>query len=153
MPEYPHNAKFLSAIQRDLAVWRIESESGAAEGTVEASTWQPFLAALKDPKIYLLIFMNMMSQCQGSIANFFPSIVSSLGYDRVRSLLLTAPPYVLAGFVYYLISWYSDVRIKLTGCTNPGVRRADFMLNRSCSARTLCIRSSSFLSPSPAQCI
>lgn len=109
MPEYPHNAKFLTPIQRDLAVWRIESESGAAEGTVEPSTWQPFLAALKDPKIWMLIFMNMMSQCQGSIANFFPSIVQSLGYNRTISLLLTAPPYVLAGGVYYMISWYSDV--------------------------------------------
>lgn len=75
MPEYPHNAKFLTPIQRELAVWRIESESGAAEGNVEVSTWRPFLAALKDPKIWMLIFMNMMSQCQGSIANFVPSIV------------------------------------------------------------------------------
>jgi hypothetical protein len=37
-PEYPHNAKILTPIQRDLAVWRIESESGAAGGTEDVST-------------------------------------------------------------------------------------------------------------------
>jgi hypothetical protein len=109
MPEYPHNAKILTPIQRDLAVWRIESESGAAEGTEDVSTMRAFAHAFTDPKLYLLIFMNMMSQCQGSIANFFPSIVQSLGYNSTLTLVLTAPPYIFAGFMYYLISWYSDV--------------------------------------------
>lgn len=111
MPEYPHNAKILTPIQRDLAVWRIESESGAAEGTEDVSTMRAFAHAFTDPKLYMLIFMNMMSQCQGSIANFFPSIVESLGYNRTLTLVLTAPPYIFAAFMYYLISWYSDVSI------------------------------------------
>ncbi|UPX09829.1 uncharacterized protein EKO05_0000510 [Ascochyta rabiei] len=37
MPEFPHNSKTFSPIQYDLAVWRIESESGAAEGTEDES--------------------------------------------------------------------------------------------------------------------
>jgi hypothetical protein len=60
MPEYPHNAKILTPIQRDLAVWRIERESGAAEGSDNQGTWVPFRDAFKDPKLYMLIFMNMM---------------------------------------------------------------------------------------------
>lgn len=108
MPEYPHNCRFLSPVQRDLAVWRIESEAGAAEGTEDESVLRGFAKALSDPKLILLILCNMLSQGQGSIANFFPSLVASLGYSRTISLLLTAPPYILAGGVYYAIMFYSD---------------------------------------------
>ena len=92
MPEYPHNARMLSQLERDMAVWRIESEAGAAEGTEDVGTLKGFVMALTDVKVrpsngsqvrhcaeqrlqvYLMIFCNMMSQGQGSIANFFPSI-------------------------------------------------------------------------------
>ncbi|KAM0750917.1 MFS general substrate transporter [Meredithblackwellia eburnea MCA 4105] len=108
MPEYPYNAKILTPIQRDLAVWRIESESGAAEGNEDVSVLKSFGLALLDPKLIMLIFANMLMQCQGSIANFFPTIVQSLGYNSTLTLVLTAPPYIFAGFVYAGITWYSD---------------------------------------------
>ncbi|KAF2625129.1 MFS general substrate transporter [Macroventuria anomochaeta] len=111
MPEFPHNSKILSPIQRDLAVWRIESESGAAEGstkTEDESVLKGFKMAITDPKLLLLIFCNLLSQAQGSIANYFPTLVASLGYKGTTSLLLTAPPYILAGIVYYWLMWYSD---------------------------------------------
>ncbi|KAK5045434.1 hypothetical protein LTR84_009298 [Exophiala bonariae] len=110
MPEYPHNSRMLSQNERDLAVWRIESEAGAAEGNENESVLKSFVKALTDPKLILLILCNMLSQAQGSIANYFPTIVASLNYSRTISLLLTAPPYVLAGIVYYGIMWYSDKR-------------------------------------------
>ncbi|KAL1306430.1 hypothetical protein AAFC00_005130 [Neodothiora populina] len=108
LPEYPYNARMLKPIERDLAVWRLEKEAGATEANENIGAWKGFLIGLKDPKLYVIIFMNMMSQVQGSIANFFPSIVNTLGYGKYETLLLTAPPYVLAGFVYYGITWYSD---------------------------------------------
>jgi MFS family permease len=108
MPEFPHNSRFLSQLERDLAVWRIESEAGAAEGTENESVMKGFAKALSDPKLILLILANMLSQVQGSIANYFPTLVDSLGFSSTISLLLTAPPYVLAGGVYYVIMFYSD---------------------------------------------
>ncbi|CAO2654425.1 Nn.00g111580.m01.CDS01 [Neocucurbitaria sp. VM-36] len=108
MPEFPHNSNILSATERELAVWRIESEAGAAEGTENESVLKGFGKALSDPKLLLLIFCNLLSQGQGSIANYFPTLVHSLGYTGTISLLLTAPPYILAGFVYYWLMWYSD---------------------------------------------
>ncbi|CAI7661456.1 unnamed protein product [Penicillium glandicola] len=108
MPEFPHNSRILSQIERDCAVWRIESEAGAAEGTEDESVLKGFVKALKDPKLVLLIFCNMMSQTQGSIANYFPTLVSSLNFSSTISLLLTAPPYILAGAVYYVLMFYSD---------------------------------------------
>ncbi|KAL9480224.1 hypothetical protein ACSS6W_005010 [Trichoderma asperelloides] len=108
MPEFPHNSRILSQIERDLAVWRIESEAGAAEGTENETVVRGFAKALSDPKLLLLILCNMLSQAQGSIANYFPTLVASLHFSSTISLLLTAPPYVLAGFVYYFLMFYSD---------------------------------------------
>ncbi|KAE8368078.1 major facilitator superfamily domain-containing protein [Aspergillus caelatus] len=108
MPEFPHNSRILSQIERDLAVWRIESEAGAAEGTENESVLRGFRKALSDPKLLLLIFANMLSQTQGSIANYFPTLVASLNFNNTVSLLLTAPPYILAGAVYYVLMYYSD---------------------------------------------
>lgn len=93
LPEYPYNARILKPVERDLAVWRLEKEAGAGEANEEIGTMKGFLLGLQDPKLYVIIFMNMMSQVQGSIANFFPSIVNTLGYDHYETLLLTAPPY------------------------------------------------------------
>ncbi|EHK23080.1 uncharacterized protein TRIVIDRAFT_53812 [Trichoderma virens Gv29-8] len=108
MPEFPHNSRILSQLERDLAVWRIESEAGAAEGTENETVLRGFAKALSDTKLLLLIFCNMLSQAQGSIANYFPTLVASLNFSSTISLLLTAPPYVLAGFVYYVLMFYSD---------------------------------------------
>ncbi|KAL4908306.1 hypothetical protein BDW74DRAFT_188420 [Aspergillus multicolor] len=110
MPEFPHNSRILSPMERDLAVWRIESEAGAAEGSEDTPLLQGFVNALKDTKLLLLILANMLSQVQGSIANYFPTLVSSLGFGETVSLLLTAPPYILAGGVYYGIMYWSDTR-------------------------------------------
>ncbi|KAH7084776.1 major facilitator superfamily domain-containing protein [Paraphoma chrysanthemicola] len=112
MPEFPHNSKkFLSQAERDLAVWRVESEAGAGEAAAheeKESVLKGFSKALADPKLLTLIFCNLLSQAQGSIANYFPTLVRSLGFNSTISLLLTAPPYILAGFVYYWLMWYSD---------------------------------------------
>lgn len=110
MPEYPHNSRMLTQVQRDYAVWRIESEAGAAEGSEKESVLRGFTKALSDSKLLLLIFCNMLSQAQGSIANYFPTLVDSLGFSSTISLLLTAPPYILAGAVYYCLMYYSDRR-------------------------------------------
>ena len=51
-PEYPHNARMLKPIERDLAVWRLEQESGAGEAHDESTgTWSGFKLAIRDPKV------------------------------------------------------------------------------------------------------
>lgn len=107
MPEFPHTSSILSQTEKDLAVWRIESEAGAAEGREQESVKKGFANALADPKIFFLIFCNLLSQAQGSITNFSPTLVSTLAFNSTISLLLTVPPYVLAGGVYYVIMFYS----------------------------------------------
>lgn len=82
-PEYPYNARMYTQQERELAVWRLEREAGSAEGKEDIGTWEGFKIGMRDPKLYALIFCNMMSQFQGSIANFFPvSLRSALSRTR-----------------------------------------------------------------------
>lgn len=50
-PEYPHNAKMLTPMQRDLAVWRLRQEAGAGEGEEQISHTKAFVSAATDPKV------------------------------------------------------------------------------------------------------
>src|SRR5436305_618249 len=46
----------------------------------------------------------------GSVTNFFPTVVATLGYNNIISLLLTAPPYVLCVITAFLNAWHADPR-------------------------------------------
>lgn len=44
----------------------------------------------------------------GSITNFFPIVVDSLGFSNTITLLLTCPPYVVAVIVVMVNAWHAD---------------------------------------------
>lgn len=44
----------------------------------------------------------------GTVGNFFPTIVKTLGYSPVISLLLTAPPYILCVITACFSGWHAD---------------------------------------------
>lgn len=113
MPEYPHNARLLNPTERDYAVWRLELEAGAGEAHEDTSTLGGFKQAMLDPKIWAMVWCMGMSQAMGSTINFFPSIVETLGYGRIQTMLLTAPPFVFGAILIYIISWISDVSLTL----------------------------------------
>ncbi|CAK7246175.1 MAG: hypothetical protein STHCBS139747_007798 [Sporothrix thermara] len=72
MPEFPHNARLLTPVERDFAVWRLEMEAGAGEAHEETTMWQGFKLAMMDPKIWTLVWCGGMGQAMGTIVNFFP---------------------------------------------------------------------------------
>jgi hypothetical protein len=147
MPEYPHRAKILTPVERDYAVWRLECEAGAGEANEDTTTLGGFKLAILDPKVWALVWCMGMAQAQGSTVNFFPSIVQTLGYNRINTMLLTAPPFVLAAMIFWIISWISDVRqlSRYSYCHLP-----TFVLTILASAKTPCIPSSSAASASPS---
>lgn len=44
----------------------------------------------------------------GSVTNFFPTVVETLGFSSTISLLLTAPPYVLCVCTALFNAWHAD---------------------------------------------
>ncbi|KAG7531750.1 hypothetical protein FFLO_04119 [Filobasidium floriforme] len=99
LPSYPSKTKFFSEEQRRLAVWRTTQDAnGEPDEGGETSLVKGAKLVIKDWKILMLIFQQMFISCSQSFSYFFPSIVKSLGYDRNKTLLLTAPPYLFAFF-------------------------------------------------------
>jgi len=43
-----------------------------------------------------------------SVTNFFPTVVETLNYGKIETLLLTAPPYCLAVITAFINAWHSD---------------------------------------------
>lgn len=44
----------------------------------------------------------------GTVTNLFPTVVATLGYSDVDSLLLTVPPYILAVIISFCNAWHAD---------------------------------------------
>lgn len=98
---HPYNATSLSGAL-NLKPEPLKPSNGA---TLSGLCFKPY-----QTQNLLMIFCNMLSQAQGSIANYCPTLVKSLNYSSTISLLLTAPPYILAGIVYYGIMYHSGRR-------------------------------------------
>lgn len=44
----------------------------------------------------------------GTVTNLFPTVVGTLGYSNIISLLLTVPPYVLGVMTTFINAWHAD---------------------------------------------
>ncbi|KAF2655464.1 retrograde regulation protein 2 [Lophiostoma macrostomum CBS 122681] len=108
LPNYPSNTMWLSEEERALAVWRLDRElDGQTDEAQKSTVIDGFKMAVSDLKVYLLVFIQTAAVVSMSFTYFFPSIVSTLGYPRVETLLLTAPPYFMAFLFSILNSWHS----------------------------------------------
>jgi hypothetical protein len=98
LPNYPKKTRWLTVEEREFAVWRLTEEAGGVEDDDGSSIWKGALMALADPKVYLLILLQLSLLVGMAYTYFFPTIMKTLGYNNIITLLLTAPPYFLAFF-------------------------------------------------------
>ena len=54
------------------------------------------------------MIMLLMIGSSSSVTNFFPTVVATLGYNKIISLLLTTPPYLLAVIASIANAWHAD---------------------------------------------
>lgn len=105
LPDNPLTTKWLSPEQRLLAEARI------AKDTVGHKTQTSAVAGLKeaasDGKVWLFAFMQHMHLAANGFKNFFPTAVETLGFNRTITLVLTCPPYLIAGAIAITYSWSS----------------------------------------------
>ncbi|KAK2059142.1 MFS general substrate transporter [Colletotrichum caudatum] len=108
LPDFPANTKWLTSQEQQLAVWRMEVDA-AGEKDWTSSSSQPLFDGFKmiivDPINWILVLIVYGAASSLSIGSFFPIIVGSLGKDRITTLLLTSPPYLLACIVCAAVSW------------------------------------------------
>ncbi|KAL9116195.1 MAG: hypothetical protein Q9227_000566 [Pyrenula ochraceoflavens] len=110
LPNFPRTTPWLTPEEKQLAIWRLEEDIG--EDDWVDSAHQTFLhgakLAAEDIKMWILMVMLFGIVASGSVTNFFPTVVATLGYDNIQSLLLTAPPYVLAVITAFTNAWHAD---------------------------------------------
>jgi hypothetical protein len=78
------------------------------EGGENEDTFYGLKLALTDGKVYALMAILFGELSSASFTNFFPTVVATLGYNRIISLLLTTPPFVIAVFTTFLNSYHAD---------------------------------------------
>ncbi|GAB7349704.1 hypothetical protein MBLNU459_g0445t3 [Dothideomycetes sp. NU459] len=110
LPNFPRTTKWLTEEERQLAVWRLQEDIGVDDwvNSGEQSFWHGMKLAFLDVKMWILMVMLFGIVASGSVTNFFPTVVKTLGYGNIESLCLTAPPYVLAVITAFLNAWHAD---------------------------------------------
>jgi len=110
LPNFPRTTTWFTEQERELAVWRLEEDIGQDDWV--DSKHQSFKTGIKlaftDAKTYVLMVLLFGIVAAGSVTNFFPTVVATLKYNNIDSLLLTAPPYVLAVIVAFANAWHAD---------------------------------------------
>jgi hypothetical protein len=102
LPDHPLTTKWLTPEERQLAHDRIERDTvGGKAGT---STFAGLKEAARDPKLWLFAFMQHMHLAANGFKNFFPTAVETLGFNQTITLVLTCPPYLIAGIISILWS-------------------------------------------------
>ncbi|KAJ6614797.1 MFS general substrate transporter [Mycena sp. CBHHK59/15] len=109
LPDYPNNTRWIVGDQRRLAQARLAEDAGEADQDNDNDTPLTGLKmALKDPLVLTFALMTTGQLLGLSFVNFFPTLTQTLGFSTTISLLLAAPPWILAGAVCCLNAWHAD---------------------------------------------
>ncbi|KAI2623258.1 MFS transporter [Hypoxylon sp. NC1633] len=106
LPNSPADTYWLTEEERKLVQVRSERDRlGDVLG--EATAWEGLKQAFKDKRTWLFCFMQMFHLSACSFNAFFPTVAKTLGYNTTVTLLLTCPPFVLAGIGSTVVGWSS----------------------------------------------
>lgn len=106
----PRTTTWLTPLERSLAVHRLQRDVGTDDwvSSEQQSFFHGFSLAFRDIKTYVLGMLLIGIVSSASVTNFFPSVVKTLKYSNIDTLLLTAPPYCLAVITAFLNAWHAD---------------------------------------------
>ncbi|RAK99948.1 putative MFS transporter [Aspergillus ibericus CBS 121593] len=110
LPNFPETWKALSPEMKQVATRRLAIE--AAEADIDEgggmSQMKGMKLAFADAKTYLLAIAYMCLTAASGFQNFFPTLTETLGYNRIITLLLVAPPYIFMVVYSLAHSYLSD---------------------------------------------
>jgi len=91
LPDYPSTTRWLTEEERSFATWRLLADINETDEANARSVWDGVKLALGDYRLYLFVLLQHLSILSQTFQYFFPSIVGTLGYGRIITLLLTVP--------------------------------------------------------------
>lgn len=108
LPNFPHNTKWLTPEERSLAIARLADDGYGKMDHGKRTTMQGLRDALSDWKVWWFSVSLVINSMGLSFVIYFPTIVATLRYDTMVTLLLAAPPWVLAAIGAFSLARYSD---------------------------------------------
>ncbi|KAF7164284.1 hypothetical protein CNMCM5623_008924 [Aspergillus felis] len=110
LPNFPRTTSWLSEEEKQLATWRLEEDIGEDDwvDSEQQSLLHGAKLAFTDLKTWILMLHILCIVSSASVTNFFPTVVQTLNYGKIETLLLTAPPYCLAVISAFFNAWHSD---------------------------------------------
>ncbi|KAH6850582.1 general substrate transporter [Chaetomium sp. MPI-CAGE-AT-0009] len=109
LPDLPHNTRGFTEEERYVAQLRMTEDVGVADtDEPDQSAFTGLIMALKDPKVYLMMFTLTAYVVGLSFNAFFPTLTGTLGFDYVPTLLMSAPPWAFSCLVSLINAWHSD---------------------------------------------
>ncbi|CAG8097262.1 unnamed protein product [Penicillium salamii] len=107
LPNYPASTSWLDEEEQAYAQWRLMHDAGEADEVGSTSIKEALALVFADKRIYLFILLQHVSLLSQNFQYFFPTIVQTLGYGNVETLLITAPVWIATFFVSLLVTWTS----------------------------------------------
>ncbi|KAH9904229.1 MFS general substrate transporter [Epithele typhae] len=110
LPDFPATTRWLTDPERRLAMRRMEEDVGVGdEGQTETGGHAAgLILAAKDWKVWWLAVAQTAQVIALSFNAYFPTLTATLGYNPTVTLLLCAPPFILAALVAFAVARHSD---------------------------------------------
>ncbi|KAF8633402.1 hypothetical protein AX17_004573 [Amanita inopinata Kibby_2008] len=107
LPDFPDKNRFLSADQTAWVLRRIDEDRG--DSTADAITLAKVMSHVADWKIWAFALMYLCATTPAYASGFFiPIILEGMGWTSKVSMLLSTPPFVIAGMSNMVFAWISD---------------------------------------------
>ncbi|KAK1468539.1 major facilitator superfamily transporter [Colletotrichum melonis] len=106
LPDWPHNTRFLTPEEREMAQYRILCSNGGKEEAA-GGTWDGLRDAVKDPFTWIFCLLHFSLVTAQSFKDFFPSIVNTFDFGELTTYFIQAPPYAFAFVFAYAVAWSS----------------------------------------------
>jgi hypothetical protein len=107
LPNYPATTAWLNDEEKSYGQWRLMHDAKEADDIGSVGVWQALKMALADKRLYLFVLLLHTSLLSQTFQYFFPTIVQTLGYGNIDTLLITAPVWVVTFLVSLLVTWTS----------------------------------------------
>ncbi|KIY63734.1 MFS general substrate transporter [Cylindrobasidium torrendii FP15055 ss-10] len=109
LPDYPDNTRWISSFDRRLAQARLADDAGEADRDhKDESLFGGLILAVKDVRVWVFAILNVAQLLGLSFVNFFPTLTATLQYSTTISLVLAAPPWILAAISCCVNAWHAD---------------------------------------------
>ncbi|KAL2829619.1 MFS general substrate transporter [Aspergillus pseudoustus] len=107
LPSNPSNAWFLNDTEKEMM--RVRDAQRAEYMGNGSFDWKEVKMAFRDPKVYL---SGMIQFCQDILlygfSTFLPSILTSMGYNKLEANYLTIPVYIWGAIIFVAVAHISD---------------------------------------------